>query len=593
MNRLLTTIVSFLFFASLVCANDHAGKIMSCVADKSTVKISGSINERLLPEAQSIEIRLCQPWQHEFCVDSLELLSSIAPEHVFSIDNIPNIRLSGKMTHLSSRFIAVLKMKNGGYQAIDAPFFIENWRDFYDNPYEFETNNAKFFVKKFGAKGDGTTNDNQAIQNAIDAASKHGGGKVILDGNGTFIATNLELRRGVELVIERGSELRQSGVFEHYEEYPPELGHDNVIPGVPWTHCMYSNRPLILAKDTDHVKITGGGTIRMDDTSVDGTRRIDYPRNCANRIHLLPIAVCNTSHVEISDINIVRCSNYHTLFYRADSIFIGNLKMLDVACLSGDGLSFGNAVTNVKVARCVFQSNDDGVVLCSSYKDPRGFGWRERVDTIDSSVRHIEVVGSYIDSNYGGGGKAIAIIPWGSTNPRQDYNEIDDISVSDCVLRGGNSVGTWSDNPFDGKPFTNTEPDDYAPVKNLRIYNNEYLSPRVLNGVVPTTLLTDCGLKGSSTFKNADFVDRTAYWTFEGIVEAEPGKIHLRNGKIYQGLYLEPGAYTITWTGDGDITPFADKVDIDPKGHFAITEAATVIVGVKGRDINLTSINLK
>ena len=62
---------------------------------------------------------------------------------------------------------------------------------------------------------------------------------------------------------------------------------------------MYTNRPLILAKDTDHVKITGGGTIRMDDTYSENPLWTHYARTCSDRIHIVPIAICNTKHVEI------------------------------------------------------------------------------------------------------------------------------------------------------------------------------------------------------------------------------------------------------------------------------------------------------
>ena len=85
-------------------------------------------------------------------------------------------------------------------------------------------------------------------------------------------------------------------------------------------------------------------------------------------------------------------------------------------------------------------------------------------------MRNVEVCHSYINS---GGGKAIALIPWGSTNPDQQKQETDNVNVYDNVLMGGYSVGTWCDNPFDGKPFDNTEENDYAPVKNFRIVNNE------------------------------------------------------------------------------------------------------------------------
>jgi hypothetical protein len=163
----------------------------------------------------------------------------------------------------------------------------------------------------------------------------------------------------------------------------------------------------------------------------------------------------------------------------------------------------------VTINRAFVESNDDGIVLCSSYKDPRTHHspWRTEDDNADHSLRNLLVEHSYINSADNGGGKAIALIPWGSTNPDQQKQELDSISVTDCVLMGGYSVGTWPDNPFDGKPFTNQEVNDYSPVKNFTILNNEYLSPCDLLCIQPTNFIDDCGIHSSSVFKNADFKD--------------------------------------------------------------------------------------
>lgn len=585
----------------------YAGSIASCTADSSLVSIHGTLLPQYLRTGATIEVRHAPLWKSDLPFDSLELLGSVPASAIFSISDIPNVRhINGRMTHLSSRMEAAVRMPDNTVIPVDRPFFIENWQDFAVNPYLFNLPSASFYADDFGAKGDGITNDNGAIQRAIDAAAAAGGGRVVLRGDTVsasgrqYLATNLELRSNVELVITRGAVLRQSPVFAHYTAYPPEYGHDNIIPGVPWTHCMYTNRPFILAKDVNNIKITGGGRIRMDDTYTENPTWQHYARHCSDRIHIVPIAVCHVSNVEISDIEINRCSNYHTIFYRADSVFIGNLKLLEVACLSGDGLSFGNAVRNVRVERVIYESNDDGIVLCSSYKDPRGGGWRIRVDSIDSSVRNIDVRHSYIDCARGGGGKAVALIPWGSTNPRQDYNEIDNITVTDCVLRGGHSVGTWPDNPFDGKPFDNAEVDDYSPVKNLYINTNEYLSPCDLLWVKPTTLITDCGLHGSSELKNGNFTDRLAYWTAQGQVTAEPGCVTLPSTRtwLYQGLYLEPGTYRIDIDADGLVRPFASEQSepwrnlTGQPGTFTVHTPDTYLIGIVGRDATLRGINI-
>ncbi len=56
----------------------------------------------------------------------------------------------------------------------------------------------------FDAKGDGKTDDRQAIQQALDDAFKNGGGRVILTAGKTFLTAGLVIKSGVELFFEDG-----------------------------------------------------------------------------------------------------------------------------------------------------------------------------------------------------------------------------------------------------------------------------------------------------------------------------------------------------------------------------------------------------
>jgi hypothetical protein len=430
------------------------------------------------------------------------------------------------------------------------------------NPYGYKSINKIYNAFTFGAKGNGFTNDNEFIQSAIDYAYKQGGGKVFLNGNKRYIITNLVLKSNVELIIEEGSILLQSTKIEDYN-YHVQFEHDNIYATVNWAHnFLVNNKPLISASDSHNIKITGGGTIRCMDSGCEKTEFGFplWPEHCGGTIHCAPIGLNNCSNIEISNIKINRANTYHCFLVHCENIFISNVKMFDVRCLSADGIGLSGC-KNVLIQSCFIQTNDDGITLCSMYDDPRAGGWWKSSKDLDNCVRNIEIANSYINSSFGGSGKAIAFITWGTDAKDQSLQEIDNINVHDCILNGGHSIGAWADNPYNGKqPFDNSEIDDFSPVKNIFLKNNKYLSKVSLECIKATNVVTDCGLHSSIDIVNGNFDLGLSNWNYVGNVILQKKDnyfyaIIMSGSKLYECIYGQAGLnkYILDVSGKGEI----------------------------------------
>ncbi len=483
-----------------------------------------------------------------------------APGEAFVIDNIP---LRDEYTTRLSYQFALFAECGGEARWTCDRFYIENYADFDENPYAFDLPDYTVSVTDFGARGDGFTNDTDAIQKALDHVAAHGGGKVVLSGSSDrygrrYVATSILMPSMTELSIEQGATLWQSQLKDDYT-YAVAYGHDGVIPGINWTHNLHvSNLPLIQAENAHHIRISGKGSIRMMDTgSEEGVGMPGYATGCPDRIHCIPIGFFLVEDCECRDFEIVRSNNYHTEYNHCRRVAIQNVRLHEVKCVSGDGFGMAGG-KQVFVNRCFFQSNDDGIVMSTHMYDPRGILWWTNMVGEDNSCRAIRVAHSYLNS---GGGKALAFITWGTSDPDQSLEEIDGVEAYDNYLTSVNPVGTWPDNPYAGKqPFDNSETDDYSPVKNVRIFRNRYEGNCTLGPIYATNVLTDCGVHSTNQFRNGNFtLGGMANWTLfpnanpnsvHAVVYADKTKgciEHFEAGDVAaaEGLYLLPGTHTV------------------------------------------------
>jgi polygalacturonase len=101
-----------------------------------------------------------------------------------------------------------------------------------------------------GARGDGATLNTEAITAAVEACSKAGGGRVVVP-RGIFLTGPIELKRRIELHLDRGALLRFSPRPGHYPRVRTSFeGADRVRATSP-----------IWAKRAEDIAITGEGVI--------------------------------------------------------------------------------------------------------------------------------------------------------------------------------------------------------------------------------------------------------------------------------------------------------------------------------------------
>ena len=113
---------------------------------------------------------------------------------------------------------------------------------------------AVYDVREFGAKGDGRTKDTAAIQSAIDAAEKAGGGTVEVPA-GVYLTGSIFLKDNIDLHIGAGATLKGSPDKADYNSA-------DVCPqnGVCIPESSFGAH-LVLCIEKSNVTVRGPGTI--------------------------------------------------------------------------------------------------------------------------------------------------------------------------------------------------------------------------------------------------------------------------------------------------------------------------------------------
>jgi polygalacturonase len=222
-----------------------------------------------------------------------------------------------------------------------------------------EDHPARYSVRAFGAKGDASTMDTAAIQRAIDAADRAGGGTITFPA-GTYLTFSLQLRSHITLELGAGAVLLAatpdlSVATLQYDK--PEAQPASISSYQDFGHNHWHNS-LIWGENLDQVAVVGEGVLWGR-----GLNKGDGPNEERPGVGNKTISLKNCRNVLLRDLSLRDAGHFGVLASGVDNLTIDNLR-IDTR---RDGIDI-DSCRNVHISNCTVNAPwDDAIVLKSSY----------------------------------------------------------------------------------------------------------------------------------------------------------------------------------------------------------------------------------
>ena len=210
-------------------------------------------------------------------------------------------------------------------------------------------------VYDYGAKGDGVTNDQAAIQKAIDACKGTGGTVIFTDG--TFLTGQLIL--GSNMIFKVDSSATISGIQSDEEAAYPYHKIETRFPNRMLQDCQ---RRLIYGDHVQNVTITGKGKI---DGQGDYAPWMNVKDLGTEKDRPSILAFIGSKNITVSDITMIDPACWTQVYIESDSILIRNIKVhTGNLTPNRDGIDIVDC-HNVLIEDCDIKSEDDGICFKS------------------------------------------------------------------------------------------------------------------------------------------------------------------------------------------------------------------------------------
>ncbi len=187
-------------------------------------------------------------------------------------------------------------------------------------------------VKQFGAAGNGTTLDTEAINKAVDACARSGGGTVYVPA-GTYLSGTVMLKDNITLLLDAGATLLGTEDLKQYR---------TAVDGQDWYQA------LVLAKGVHHVAVMGRGVIDGNKVfNPNGEEHIRGPH---------AVMFYDVEDLSVKDITVRNSSNYAVIVRKGLRINIDGITVQG----GWDGVNMHDA-KDATISNCRLYTGDDSL----------------------------------------------------------------------------------------------------------------------------------------------------------------------------------------------------------------------------------------
>ncbi len=217
---------------------------------------------------------------------------------------------------------------------------------------------SDFLITDFGAKSGTGYLNTAAINNAIIACERSGGGRVIIPA-GVFVTGTLVMKSNVELHLRMGATLLSSTSLKDFPLQPRPAYRSQKDPG-GW-------RALIYANEVSNIAITGFGTIDGNGAKHKPDPDSKYKSDLDGRPRNILFISCKSIRVE--GIRMVNSAIWNQHYLNCEDVVVDRIHVYNHANRNNDGIDI-DGCRRFLLSNSTFDTDDDAIVLKSTGAAP-------------------------------------------------------------------------------------------------------------------------------------------------------------------------------------------------------------------------------